>query len=53
MIYLNVFDEDKTNQLPPIRGKKINHEIELLEEKKHQRSPGGRYTIYQKTNFWC
>ena len=30
--YLNVFDEDETNQLPPIRGKKINHEIELLEK---------------------
>ena len=32
--YLNVFDEDETNQLPPIRGKKKNHGIELLEEKK-------------------
>ena len=31
---LNVFDEDETNQLPPIRGKGINHEIELLEEEK-------------------
>ena len=30
--YLNVFDEDETNQLPPTRGKKIDHEIELLEE---------------------
>ena len=30
--YLNMFDENKTNQLPPIRGKKINHEIELLEK---------------------
>ena len=30
--YLNVFDEDETNQLPPIRGKRINHEIELLEK---------------------
>ena len=32
--YLNVFDEDKTNQLPPIRGEKINHEIELLEKER-------------------
>ena len=30
--YLNVFDEDEANQLPPIRGKGINHGIELLEE---------------------
>ena len=30
--YLNVFDENEANQLPPTRGKKINHEIELLEE---------------------
>ena len=30
--YLNVFDEDETNQLPPTRVKKINHEIELLEK---------------------
>ena len=30
--YLNVFDEDEANQLPPIRGKGIDHEIELLEE---------------------
>ena len=49
--YLNVFDENEINQLPPIRGKGINHEIELLEkEKKNQRSFGARYTIYQKTN---
>ena len=27
--YLNVFNENETNQLPLIRGKKINHEIEL------------------------
>ena len=32
--YLNVFNGNETNQLPPIRGGKINHEIELLEEKK-------------------
>ena len=33
--YLDVSDENETNQLPPIRGKKkINHEIELLEKKK-------------------
>ena len=32
--YLNVFDENETNQLPPIRRKKINHEIELLEEER-------------------
>ena len=39
--YLNVFDENETNQLPPIRGKKFNHEIELLEKKgKNQRSLG-------------
>ena len=52
--YLNVFDEDETNQLPPIRGKRINHEIELLEEEegKNQRSSGGRYTTSQRTNFW-
>ena len=31
--YLNVFDEDETNQLPPICGKKINHEIELARER--------------------
>ena len=31
--YLNVFDENETNHLPPIRGEKINHEIELLEKK--------------------
>ena len=31
--YLNVFDEDATNQLPPIRGEKIDHEIELLKKK--------------------
>ena len=30
--YLNVFDEDGANQLPPVRGKKIDHEIELLEK---------------------
>ena len=30
--YLNVFDEDEANQLPPTRREKINHEIELLEE---------------------
>ena len=32
--YLNVFDENKTNQLPPNRGKNINYEIELLEKEK-------------------
>ena len=32
--YLNVFDENETNQLPPTRGKKINHEIELLEKER-------------------
>ena len=32
--YLNVFDEKKTNQLLPIRGFGINHQIELLEEGK-------------------
>ena len=31
--YLNVFDEDETNQLPPTRGEKIDHEIELLGKK--------------------
>ena len=31
--YLNVFDENETNQLPPIRKEKKNHEIELLEKK--------------------
>ena len=36
--YLNVFDEDKANQLPPIRGKGIDHEIELL-EKEGKKSP--------------
>ena len=30
--YLNVFDEEETNQLPPIRGPRIDHHIELLEE---------------------
>ena len=51
--YLNVFDEEEKNQLPPIRGKGINHGIELLEKKKKtQRSSGGRYTTCQKTNFW-
>ena len=50
--YLNVFDEDETNQSPPIRGEKINHEIELLKKKKDQRSLGARYTTCQKTNFW-
>ena len=30
--YLNVFNEDETNQLPSTRGKKIDHEIELLEK---------------------
>ena len=30
--YLDVFDEDEANQLPPVRGKGIDHEIELLEE---------------------
>ena len=49
--YLNVFDENEINQLLSIRGKKINHEIELL-EKQQQRFLGARYTIYQKTNFW-
>ena len=33
-VYLNVFDEDEVNQLPPTRGKKIDHEIELLEEER-------------------
>ena len=32
--YLNISNEDETNQLPPVRGKKINHEIELLEKEK-------------------
>ena len=51
--YLNVFDEDETNQLLPIRGEKINHKIELLEkEKENRRSFGARYTKCQKTNFW-
>ena len=36
--YLNVFDEDEINQLPPIRGKGINHGIELLEEKRSKKS---------------
>ena len=31
--YSNVFDKNKTNQLPAIRGKKVNHEIELLGKK--------------------
>ena len=31
--YLNVFDENKINQLPPIHGKKVNHDIQLLKEK--------------------
>ena len=39
--YLNVFDENKTNQLPPICGKKINHGIELLEEEKIPTVPWG------------
>ena len=43
--YLNVFDEDETKHLPPIRSKKINHEIELLEKK----TPTA---FCQKTNFW-
>ena len=30
---LNVFDENETNQLPPIRGEKKNHDIELLKKK--------------------
>ena len=30
---MNVFDENKINQLPPICGKKINHEIKLLGKK--------------------
>ena len=47
--YLNVFIENETNQLPPIRGEKINHEIELLKKK---RSFGDRYTTCKKTNFW-
>ena len=52
--YLNVFDKNETNQLSPTRGKKINHEIELLEkEKKKPTVFWGRYTICQKTNFWC
>ena len=33
--YLNVFNGNEINQLTPIRGKKIIHEIELLEEKKN------------------
>ena len=32
--YLNVFDEKEANQLPPIRGFGINHQIELLEEER-------------------
>ena len=32
--YLNLFDENETNQLPPIRGEKVNHEIELLKKKR-------------------
>ena len=32
--HLNVFDENETNQLPPIRGEKIDYEIELLEKEK-------------------
>ena len=30
--YLDVFDEEEANKLPPIRGFRINHQIELLEE---------------------
>ena len=30
--YLDVFNEDEANQLPPIRGKGVGHGIELLEE---------------------
>ena len=42
--YLNVFDENETNQLPRDR---------IVKEKgKNQRSSGGRYTICQKPNFW-
>ena len=43
--YLNVFDEDETNQLPTIRGEKINHEIELLEKKKPTIFWGPLYNI--------
>ena len=40
--YLNVFDEEEANQLPPIRGLGINHQVELLEkEKKKQTVPWG------------
>ena len=30
--YLDVFDAEEANQLPPIRGQGIDHQIELLEE---------------------
>ena len=32
--HLNVFDEEETNQLPPIRGFGIDHQIELLEKER-------------------
>ena len=50
--YLNVFNENETNQLPPIRGKKINHEIELLEkEKKKLTVPLGPLYNISKDEF--
>ena len=50
--YLNVFDEDESNQLPPIRGKGINHGIELLEkEKKKPTVPWGPLYYMSKNEF--
>ena len=52
--YLNGFNENETNQLPPIRGKKNKSRNRVVGEKKEETDGplGARYTIYQKTNFW-
>ena len=49
--YLKKFDENEINQLPPIRGKKINHEIEFL-EKKNTNGPLGPVIQYVKKRIY-
>ena len=44
--HLNVFDEEEANQLPSIRRFGINHQIELLERKRRNRSSPGAVIQY-------
>ena len=50
--YLNVFEENEINQLPPTNSKKKKKPRNQPIGKENQRFSGARYTICQKTNFW-